>query len=171
MNVEEYKGVVDGGGAREVLSGIGNKAGVDMVPPELVIEVGRVLDHGAKKYARGNWKRGMKWRAGCYGSILRHLFAWALGEDNDKDSGLPHLAHAACSIAFLLHYAARPEYKQFDDREKEMIDDAPKAKIPTGVAIGGAYPGTLFNAVEQADGAGTRHLTRWGIREDQPACG
>jgi hypothetical protein len=35
-------------------------------------------------------------------AALRHLIRWWRGEKIDPDSGLPHLAHAACSIFFLL---------------------------------------------------------------------
>jgi hypothetical protein len=33
---------------------------------------------------------------------MRHVTDWWDGEKNDKGSGLPHLAHAACDILFLL---------------------------------------------------------------------
>jgi hypothetical protein len=35
-------------------------------------------------------------------AALRHMFAHAKGETHAEDSGLPHLAHAACNILFLL---------------------------------------------------------------------
>jgi hypothetical protein len=64
-----------------------------------VEDVVKVITHGAKKYAARNWQKVEKHR---YEDALgRHLAAWRKGELQDKDSGLPHLAHAACNILFL----------------------------------------------------------------------
>ncbi len=38
------------------------------------------------------------------GSSLRHLTAFARGEDLDPDSGLQHMAHLATNALFLLDY-------------------------------------------------------------------
>jgi hypothetical protein len=65
-----------------------------------------VLDYGAKKYAPRNWELGMDWGR-MLAASLRHLFAWARGEDYDPESKLHHLAHAACCVLFLLAYAMR----------------------------------------------------------------
>jgi len=35
---------------------------------------------------------------------FRHMYAFADGEDMDKETGLSHLAHARCCMAFLLEY-------------------------------------------------------------------
>jgi hypothetical protein len=35
------------------------------------------------------------------GAALRHLSAWAQGVERDAESGLPHLAHAACCVLML----------------------------------------------------------------------
>jgi len=77
------------------------KPSLELLPPVAIEMVGRVLRHGAEKYAADNWRR-VDDRRRYLGAALRHLFAWAKGEDVDPDSGLPHLAHAACSVLFLL---------------------------------------------------------------------
>lgn len=75
-----------------------------------------VLSFGAKKYAAWNWSHGIAYMR-IYGAILRHLFAWVTGEDNDQETGLPHLDHAACELMFLQHMTKRPDrYAAFDDR-------------------------------------------------------
>ena len=79
------------------------KCPVELVAPSLVRAVGDILAYGATKYDKDNWRKGMKWRR-LYGSIQRHLMAWLDKEDNDPESGLKHLAHAACDIAFLIEY-------------------------------------------------------------------
>lgn len=65
-----------------------------------------------------NWYKGMDWSR-CFNSLQRHLFAYWKGEDLDKESGLPHLAHAACNIIFLLDYQLRG-LKEYDDRNRDQ---------------------------------------------------
>jgi hypothetical protein len=62
----------------------------------------RVLDHGEEKYGRNNWQQGdfMRYASACF----RHLFARMKGETHDPQSGLPHLAHAACCILFMMWF-------------------------------------------------------------------
>lgn len=87
----------------------------ELVPPELILGIGAVLAFGAKKYAAGNWATGdgFEWSR-LYGAMLRHLMAWAGGEDLDSESGLSHLYHAGCMLAFLTAHVERG--KGFDDR-------------------------------------------------------
>lgn len=77
------------------------KTALGLFPPEALESIGRVLTYGANKYAAHNWRKGMAWSR-YYDALLRHLNAWNAGEDIDPESGLPHLAHAGCCIAFLL---------------------------------------------------------------------
>lgn len=59
-----------------------------------------VLTFGAKKYGAQSWRNVDPTR---YDDALgRHLYAWRIGERNDPESGLPHLAHALCNVAFML---------------------------------------------------------------------
>ena len=76
-------------------------------------DIGMVLDFGTKKYAEHNWRKGFIWSR-LFDAAMRHLFAWLAGEDNAKDSGLPHLAHAACNLIFLLEF--KETNKGTDDR-------------------------------------------------------
>ncbi len=90
-----------------------------LMPWDAVEEINKVLDFGAKKYAAHNWKvdGGFKWTR-VFGSLCRHIFAWARGEDLDHESKLPHLAHAGANILFLLHYAKNKTTYPKDDRQK-----------------------------------------------------
>ena len=63
--------------------------------------VSEVFAYGARKYAAHNYRLGMAWSR-LLGAALRHLLAWGRGEDLDKESGLPHLAHAGCCVLMLL---------------------------------------------------------------------
>ena len=78
----------------------------DLLPPELLFGVSEVLTYGAAKYAPRNWERGMSWGR-VFGALMRHMWAWWRGERIDAESGLPHLAHAGCCVAFLMAYEAR----------------------------------------------------------------
>jgi hypothetical protein len=79
------------------------KIPLELLPFESLSEVGKVLAFGAEKYGRYNWRSGMEWTR-LVGAVLRHLFAWTSGESKDPESGLSHLAHAACGVLFLLAY-------------------------------------------------------------------
>ncbi|WP_196794021.1 MULTISPECIES: dATP/dGTP diphosphohydrolase domain-containing protein [Bartonella] len=82
------------------------KARVELIPPLALIEIGKVLEFGAKKYGANNWRNGMHWSR-FHGAALRHLLAWFGGEHKDAESDLSHLAHAACCILFLMECEAQ----------------------------------------------------------------
>lgn len=82
------------------------KVPLELFPRQALTDIGKVLAFGAAKYGPDNWRKGMAWRR-LGGAALRHLTAWLDSEDVDDESGLSHLAHAGCCIAFLLEYEAR----------------------------------------------------------------
>jgi len=89
----------------------------------------RVLMYGARKYAKANWAKGMKWSV-CYDCMMRHMDAWQRGEEFDPESGLPHLDHALTNLIFLSAY--RDLFPEGDDRFKEFA--------PGGVKVTGDKP-------------------------------
>lgn len=79
----------------------GGKARLDLVPPEIIEAVGTVMTHGAEKYGEGSYRRvePKRYRA----ALMRHICKWLKDpHEVDIDSGLPHLWHIACNVAFLL---------------------------------------------------------------------
>lgn len=88
-----------------------------LVPFEALEGMVKVLEFGAKKYAAWNWTEGggFKWTR-LIGSCLRHLFAWARGQDLDPESGLSHIYHAQCNLLFLAYYVGNKEKFNKDDR-------------------------------------------------------
>lgn len=90
-----------------------DKVRLELLPPELMMEVGKILTFGAQKYADRNWELGMSWSR-PYAALNRHMLAWWGGQDKDPETGESHLAHAGCCIAFLIAYEQRN--KGTDDR-------------------------------------------------------
>ena len=91
-----------------------DKVMLDLLPVEPLEQVGQVFTFGAKKYAAWNYMRGEGISASrLYAACLRHLFAWFKGEDLDKESNLPHLAHAVCCIMMIMQVI---RYRDADDR-------------------------------------------------------
>lgn len=74
----------------------------DLLPWEATRQIVLVLTYGAKKYDDNNWQLVENADKRYFAALLRHIVAWVRGEKNDPESSLPHLAHAACCILFLL---------------------------------------------------------------------
>lgn len=70
----------------------------DLTPMGFLMEMGRVMAHGAMKYGEDNWQNCEDPRR-YEAAAMRHLLAYIDGEKLDPDSGLSHLAHCACSLA------------------------------------------------------------------------
>lgn len=56
---------------------------------------------GAKKYGPFNWRQRPVEVMTYLHAVLRHLLAWQDREDNDKDSGNPHIGHAIACLAII----------------------------------------------------------------------
>ena len=94
MSVSEFdelqEAKADGGKQRPLL-----------VPTSLLRAVMAIREYGCKKYHDpDNWKRVDKER--YKNAAYRHWLAYLDGEKTDEESGLPHLWHLACNIAFLI---------------------------------------------------------------------
>ena len=90
----------------------GGKPRLDLVPPEIIEAVGAVMTHGAKKYGEASYRdvEPKRYRA----ALMRHICKWLKDpHGTDADSGLPHLWHIACNVAFLLEL----------DKPKEQNND------------------------------------------------
>ena len=80
----------------------GGKLQYGLIPSLALKEMVRVLTYGAEKYEPGNWKRVPDAQRRYFDAMQRHIWAWKEGEQNDPESGMNHLAHAACCLYFLL---------------------------------------------------------------------
>ena len=122
-SVTEFKGEISGGYRENQKV---QKLGLKLLVPQFVEAVAKVLDFGLVKYAAHNWMKGLSFEE-TLASMERHQKALRRGEDFDKDSKLPHVAHIACNAMFLfwfLHGPRNEEYRaKFDDRLFKDVDN------------------------------------------------
>lgn len=77
------------------------KLQITLVPTQIIRDIAEVRMYGNKKYGSAdNWKNvePVRYRD----ALMRHLLAYIDDPKSiDAESGLPHLWHAACNLAFL----------------------------------------------------------------------
>jgi hypothetical protein len=73
-----------------------------LLPAKALQNIVEVLEFGAEKYGRDNW-RNVDDPQRYLDAALRHLSAMQIEglKTVDKESGLPHIDHAACCLLFL----------------------------------------------------------------------
>lgn len=87
----------------------GGKVMFQLLYWSFIEEMAKVMTYGAGKYGERNWQDGIK-VSRLWGATFRHLVAILKGEYMDKESGITHLAHAACNLMFIFWvYRERPE--------------------------------------------------------------
>lgn len=71
------------------------------VPPEIIRAIEKVREYGCQKYPEDSWKDVETQR--YWEAVLRHtLEAWKDYGAVDPESGLPHIWHIACNLAFII---------------------------------------------------------------------
>ena len=90
------------------------KARLSLVPSAVIYGIARIREYGTKKYHDpDNWKKVEPQR--YWDATLRHIVAaWDDYKARDEESGLLHIEHACCNLAFLLEFM-----------EKEKQNDNP----------------------------------------------
>lgn len=92
------------------------KPDIYLVPPEIMEAIAVVRQYGNEKYGDpNNWKNVEIDR--YYSALERHMFAWRKWKENpdnkgaqfDQESGIKHLWHAACNLAFMIALEERDE--------------------------------------------------------------
>ena len=77
------------------------KPRLSLVPRKIIWAIARVREYGSMKYASSeNWKAVdiQRYRDAAYRHFMQYLDN---PKGNDLESGLPHLYHLACNVAFL----------------------------------------------------------------------
>lgn len=84
------------------------KPQLDLLLNPGAVAIGKALTYGATKYGRYNYLSGDGLEySRLAAAATRHLTAWLMGEGNDPESGLSHLAHAGASVLMLADLEAR----------------------------------------------------------------
>lgn len=75
-----------------------------LVPADIIKAVAEVREYGCKKYSDPlNWQRVEPQR--YWEATLRHaIAAWDDYTKKDPESGILHISHMCCNLAFLLYY-------------------------------------------------------------------
>lgn len=90
---------------------------LELMPYDALWAVGKVYTFGARKYDDRNWEKGIKYSR-IYGAMMRHCWAWWNREDNDPETGLSHMIHAAWNAITLVAYIIRG-MDDWDDRPQK----------------------------------------------------
>lgn len=79
---------------------------LELLEPEFILGIGRILTYGAKKYAAWNWRKvdSIEDLDRIKGATLRHMMAYMGGEKLDPETGESHLYHIGCNLMFLDYF-------------------------------------------------------------------
>lgn len=88
------------------------KLQLGLIPPELILMVGEVLDYGTLKYNADNWRKLVNTdnpfedtRDFYLDAFYRHLLKYQLGNSHiDKESNLHHLHHALFNLFAYIYF-------------------------------------------------------------------
>lgn len=92
------------------------KPPISLIPTLPLMEVAKVMGHGANKYGAYNWRGGLEYSR-YLSAAMRHILAFQEGENTDPESHQHHLAHAICSLMFVIEWQATQTGE--DDRYKK----------------------------------------------------
>lgn len=87
------------------------KPKLTLVPRKIIFDIAEVREYGINKYKNGgtdNWRRvdPKDYRDAAF----RHFLAYLDNPESlDKESGISHLKHLACNIAFLCDLEAKED--------------------------------------------------------------
>lgn len=127
------------------------KPRLSLVPPSLIEAVGRVRTYGTNKYGDpDNWLTVRPWR--YKDALMRHLCEYLRDPNSvDAESGIPHLEHLACNVAFLLEFRDK---ERRDAQRKGLYDCDPEKNtscLKHSCYLNGG-PGTMTKLREYARG-------------------
>lgn len=94
------------------------KVPLSTISAPVLAEVGVAMLEGALKYGRHNYRVSGVRASVYYDAVGRHMMAWWEGEDDDPDSGLPHLAKAIAGLAVIRDSVIRGNW--IDDRPPKV---------------------------------------------------
>lgn len=94
----------------------------DLLPWDAIEELAVLYGKGAEKYDERNWERGLDFNW-SYRAMINHAQQWWMGEDDDPEMGVSHLAcvmfHAAGMLALYKRHG-----DQWDNRPHHGIPES-----------------------------------------------
>lgn len=89
----------------------------DLLDLKVIERIVEVLTYGAGKYEPNGWRSVPDAKKRYHAALMRHLAAYQSGDYFDNETGLTHLAHAACNIYFLLAFEQEELYDAYKHTE------------------------------------------------------
>ncbi len=84
------------------------KAPLSILPFEALEAIAKIMEYGAKEYTCDNWKKCKPEEVRRYiDAALRHIYQSISDGELDKESGFPHIYHAASNLIFLSYFKAK----------------------------------------------------------------
>lgn len=94
----------------------------DLIPSRPLWTLAELYGKGAAKYGQDrNWERGYDWSL-SFAALQRHSWQFWNGEDNDAETGLPHMASVAFHALALIEFMAT--HRDYDDRPVRAESDS-----------------------------------------------
>ena len=111
------------------------KLKVTLTPRQIIWDIAEVREYGNAKYPDGGPNNWMNVEPQRYrDALLRHLLLYFDNPKSvDEESGITHLKHAACNIAFLCEMENNPNFR----REVMYANNMPYMSIPGAGEKGG----------------------------------
>lgn len=90
-----------------------HKNRLELIEPEFIKGLGRIVSFGSLKYSAENWKNAKQEDINrIKGALLRHIMDYLSGEMIDKETNESHLYHAACNLMFLDYFDRAGDQEQ-----------------------------------------------------------
>jgi hypothetical protein len=97
--------VAQGNDVSEFIKNDSRKNRLELIEPEFIKGLGRIVSFGAEKYSARNWQKADPEDVErIKGAMLRHIMDYLSGDKIDMETGESHLYHAACNIMFLDYF-------------------------------------------------------------------
>lgn len=117
----------------------GNKPRMDLLDPQFLMGIAQVLGFGAKKYGDYNWQKGFD-HSRLYAAIQRHLNKYWKGQNEDEESGMHELLHAACGLMMLYWHS-----QNLSDRDDRPLVSPGNPTNVTLLKVGDFVEDTMGN--------------------------
>lgn len=96
--------------------GIKKAPTLSVTPASAILVLGQVMQLGADKYGRFNYREKSVAASVYVDAMLRHLIAWNAGQDDDPESDVSHLGHVLACASILID--AQVNGNLIDNRSK-----------------------------------------------------